>query len=148
MFWYHSPAVAVIEDDIGPRLSWLYPIKTLMESGARMSVGSDWIVTPPSPWSALETLVTRRAPGVTTGPALFPSEQIDLHSAVALYTRHNAFAQQLEDRIGSIEVGKYADFVVLDRDIFSIPIHQVHRTRVVQTVLGGQVVYQSKLNDL
>ena len=149
VFWYHTPAVAVIQDDIGERLDWLYPTRSLWDSGARMSVGSDWIVTPANPWFALETLVTRRGPGLTEGPALIPAQGVTLDEAVELYTMGGAFAQGREHRVGSIEPGKQADFIVLDQDIFSIPIHQVHETKVVQTVVRGETVYhQSQANEV
>ena len=143
IFWYHMPAVFVIQYDIGGRLDWLYPVRSLLDSGAPMSVGSDWIVTPASPWPALETLVTRRAPGVTEGPVLNTSQAITLEEAVAMYTMGGAYAQGREHKVGSIEPGKQADFIVIDRDIFSIPIHEVHATKVLQTVVRGKTVYDS-----
>jgi len=141
VFWYQMPAVAVIEGDIGHRLNWLYPARSLIDSGARMSVGTDWIVTPANPWIALETLVTRRGPGVTEGPALVPEERISLEEAVYLYTKGSAYAQYRETEIGSIEPGKLADFVIIDQDIFNIPVTDVHKTRVIRTVVGGRAVY-------
>ena len=142
VFWYQMPAVAVIQADIGGRLNWLYPAKSLAKTGARMSVGSDWIVTPANPWIAMETLVTRRAPGVTTGPALIPTERLTLAEAVQLYTMGGAYSQYREVDIGSIEPGKLADFIVIDQDIFNVPIHEVHKTKVLSTVIGGRVVYE------
>jgi len=142
VFWYQTPAVAVIEADIGERLNWLYPARSLKDQGARMSAGSDWIVTPPNPWIALETLVTRRAPGVAKGPALIPEERISLEEAIELYTMGGAYSQYRETEIGSIEPGKLADFVVIDQDIFGIPTHQIHKTQVLSTVVGGREVYK------
>ena len=141
IFWYHMPAVEVIKDDIGDRLAWLYPARALLDSGARMSVGSDWIVTPANPWPALETLVTRRAPGATQGPALNAAQGITLSEAVHMYTMGGAYAQGREQMTGSIEPGKQADFIVIDQDIFAVPVHEVHQTRVLRTVVRGQTVY-------
>ena len=149
IFWYHMPAVFVIQSDIGGRLNWLYPVRSLLDSGAPMSIGSDWIVTPASPWPALETLVTRRAPGVTEGPALNAAQGITLAEAVALYTIRGAYAQGREQLVGSIEPGKQADFIVIDQDIFNRPIHEVHKTTVLQTVVRGETVYdQAKAENV
>ena len=142
VFWYQTPAVDVIKADIGERLNWLYPTRSLLDSGAHMSAGSDWIVTPPNPWIALETLVTRRAPGATEGPALIPQQRLSLAEAVGLYTMGAAYSQYREAEIGSIEPGKLADFVVLSQDIFSVPIQAVHKTEVISTWVGGRLVYE------
>ena len=58
-----------------------------------------------------------------------------------MYTMGGAYAQGREHMVGSIEPGKQADFIVIDRDIFSIPIHEVHTTNVLQTVVRGKTVY-------
>ncbi|MDJ0917003.1 MAG: amidohydrolase [Woeseiaceae bacterium] len=150
VFWYYTPAVDVITPDIGEeRIGWLYPMRELLDSGAPLSVGSDWTVTQANPWTALETMVTRRAPGVTTGPALHAEHAITLEEAVYLYTAGGAYSQQQEHEIGSIEKGKAADFIVVDRNIFDIPIHEVHETEVVRTFVGGREVYnQSQKHEV
>ncbi len=150
VFWYYTPAVDVITPDIGAeRIGWLYPMRELADSGAHLSVGSDWTVTQVNPWAAMETMVTRRAPGVTTGPALHIEHAITLEEAVHMYTAGGAYSQYREDIAGSIESGKVADFVVVDRNIFEIPIHEVHLTEVVQTFVGGREVYnQSQKSEL
>ena len=142
VFWYRMPAVEVIADDLGrERLDWLYPIRSVVDTGARASVGTDWTVTPASPWPAIETMVTRRIPGATEGEPLNGAHAITLEEAIHLYTMGGAYAQYREDEIGSIESGKLADFIVVDRDIFEIPIHEVHRTEVLSTVVGGVDAY-------
>ncbi len=142
VFWYRMPAVEVIADDLGTdRMAWLYPIRSIIDTGARVSVGTDWVVTPADPWVAIETLVTRRAPGMTDGPALHPEHCVTVEEAVHLYTMGGAYGQYREDEIGSITVGKHADFIVVDQDIFSIPPHEIHRTQVMSTVVGGEDVY-------
>ena len=147
-FWYQMPAVDVIDRDIGAkRVGWLYPLRALKDSGARISAGSDWTVTPANPWVAIETMVTRRKPGHVDGPALHPEHALTLAEAVEIYTLGGAYAQYQEAEIGSIEPGKLADFVVVDQNIFEIPIHQVHATQVLQTVVSGEVVYSRKQRD-
>lgn len=142
VFWYQMPAVDVIDQDIGAeRVGWLYPLRGLWLSGARMSVGSDWTVTPANPWAALETMVTRRMPGAVDGPALHSRHALTLEEAIEIYTLGGAYAQYQEAEIGSIEPGKQADFIVVDQNIFEVPINQVHATEVLSTVVAGKVVY-------
>ena len=145
VFWYNMPATDVISKDIGQkRVDFLFPMREVIDTGAHVSIGTDWVVTPCNPWISMETVVTRRAPGVTTGPALNTAHAITLEEAVHLYTLGGAYGQKRENEIGSIEVGKYADFVVASQNIFKVPIHKVHETKVLSTVLGGKDVFVSE----
>ncbi|MCG8687429.1 MAG: amidohydrolase [Desulfobacterales bacterium] len=147
VFWYDMPAMRVIEKDIGKDRvqNLMYQIRRVMETGAHVSIGTDWAVTPADPWVAIETVVTRRAPGATSGPDLNAKDHaISLEDAIHLYTMGSAYGQHRENEIGSIEPGKYADFIVTDQNIFEVPIHKVHETKVLSTVLGGRDVYISK----
>ena len=142
VFWFDMPAVKVLREDIGEkRINQMYPIRATIDSGAHVSIGTDWVVTPVNPWRAMETVVTRRSPGVTSGPALNSAHAITLEEAVYLYTMGSAYAQYRENEKGSIEPGKYADFIVVKQNIFEIPIHEVHKTEVLSTVVGGKDVY-------
>lgn len=141
-FWYQMAAVEVVARDIGTnRVNALYPMRKLHDSGAHMSVGSDWTVTPANPWLGIETMVTRRAPGDTTSSPLNADLGLTLEEAIKIYTLGGAYAQYREADLGSIAPGKLADFIILDRNIFEIPIHQVHQTQVESTVVGGREVY-------
>ena len=146
VFWYNSPATKVFEKDIGQeRVDALFPVREVMETGARCSIGTDWVVTPIDPWIAMETVVTRRGPGITSGPSLNAKDHaITLEDAVHLYTMGSAYNQHMENEIGSIEKGKFADFIVTDQNIFDVPIHEVHKTKVLSTVLGGKDVFVSE----
>jgi predicted amidohydrolase YtcJ len=121
-----------------------------MATGARCSIGTDWVVTPASPWIAMETVVSRRGPGLKSGPTLNAKDHaIGLEDAVHLYTMGSAYNQHRENEIGSIEVGKFADFIVTDQNIFEVPIQEVHKTKVLSTVLGGKDVYiSSKVQNI
>ncbi len=148
VFWYDMPAIRVVENDIGKHRvnKYMFPIKPIVDSGASVSIGTDWAVTPVNPFIALETVVTRRGPGVTEGPSLNAEEYaIPLETAVWMYTQGGADSQKLGDKIGSITAGKFADFVVLDQNIFEVPIHEVHKTKPLSTVVGGQDVYLSSM---
>lgn len=142
VFWFDMPAIKVVGKDIGEeRVNQMYPIRSVIDTGAHVSIGTDWVVTPVNPWRAMETVVTRRAPGATSGPALNSAHAITLEEAIYLYTMGGAYAQYQEDQKGSIESGKYADFIVVNQNIFEIPIHKVHETEVLSTVVGGKDAY-------
>ena len=131
------------EPRIGPERSrWLYPIRSVVESGAIVAGGSDWSVSTMNPFPAMEVAVTRRDPDADAGPAWIPQEQVDLATMVRAYTLGGAMAADLEDETGTLTVGKSADLVVVDRDIFAVPPQEISETRVDLTVFRGRVVYR------
>ena len=96
-----------------------------------------------NPWNGIEALVTRKDPRDESPGTLWPEQAITLAEAIEIYTIQGARALRLEDRTGSIEVGKLADFIVLDRNIFEIPIEDVGATQVYQTFFEGSLVYEA-----
>ncbi|MDG3086415.1 amidohydrolase [Vibrio hannami] len=152
VFWYDMPATQIAALDLGEHRiqNYFFPVKPIVDSGASVSIGTDWAVTPANPWVALETIVTRRGPGLTEGPTLNAEKHaIPLETAFWMYTQGGADSQKLGDKIGSISEGKFADFAVLDQNIFDVAITEVHKTKVLSTVVGGQDVYlSSKVENL
>ena len=141
--WFRSPIIEDIEKAVKPELMqrWI-PIKDALDAGALAVAGSDWAVVPSvNPWIALETLVTRRMPG-GVGEPLGEQERITLRQAVDMFTINSARQAYAADRLGSIELGKLADLIVIDRDIFDVPITTVHQTKVLMTIIGGEIVQQ------
>lgn len=127
---------------VGPaRMEYMYASGSLLRAGARIAFGSDWAVASANPLSGIEVALTRREPGETSGDMLVPQERITLEQAIRAYTIDAAHANHRDHESGSIEVGKSADLVVLDRDLFRIPVHDIAKTRVLATILGGEVVY-------
>ncbi|WP_078866510.1 amidohydrolase [Streptomyces sp. NRRL S-1448] len=123
------------------RASWQYPFGDLLRSGATLAAGSDWPVSSPDPLAALHVAVNRRVPEASPSvPVFLPEQRLDLGSALAAYTAGSAYANHL-DETGSIQPGKLADLVVLDRDPFDGPPEEIAATRVLQTFVGGQRVY-------
>ena len=104
------------------RVNRFYPIASIMESGARLVIGSDWPITDMNPFPAIEAAITRKDPYSNQGPAHNPSQRIDLASVLEAYTQNVAYAMGFEDELGSIDVGKLADLSVLDRNLFETPI--------------------------
>lgn len=110
-----------------------------------MSYGSDWDNIPePDPWFAIEGMVSRQYPGKPELGQLHPDERVDLESAIAIFTRNGAMAMEKENETGTIEVGKSADFIVINQNPLEIPPHKIHETKVLKTVLKGHTVYEGK----
>lgn len=116
---------------IGSRANNLVPLKDLFEAGARVTLSSDWDVSALSPFVGMQNAITR-------SPQNLPS----LDEAIRSYTTRAAYSMRQEDRVGSIEVGKRADLIVLDRNIFDIPVHEISKTKVLQTYLDGELVFE------
>lgn len=144
-FWYPVSGWDIIRDELGQRrLDWAFPFNTLKKSGVAISVGSDWpVAESPNPFLELETMVTRQTPGGTGEVLSDPKERISLEDAVEVFTLGGAYAQNREQDIGSIEVGKLADFIILNQNIFSVPVNEVHKTRVLATYVDGEEVFRA-----
>lgn len=128
---------------LGPERSrYLYPARSLHDAGALIAAGSDWGVSSFNAFEAMEHAVTRRE--ARGGEPLLPEQSISLKDVVDAYTINAAFALKQERTIGSLEPGKRADFIVLDRDIFAIDPFDLHDTRVLATYLDGREVYTAK----
>jgi predicted amidohydrolase YtcJ len=102
--------------------------------------GSDFAVTPLSPWWGIWAAVVRK--DLATGEILAPEERITILEALRLYTLNGAYAGFEEKDKGSLETGKLADFIVLDRDVLSVPNDQLKDVHVLETYVGGVVFYQ------
>lgn len=129
-----------------PRSSWQYPFGDLLRSGATLAAGSDWSVSTPNPLAAIHVAVNRlAAPGgeEESYEVFLPEQAIDLASSITAYTAGSAFVNHL-DECGTIETGKLADLVVLDRDPFTHPAEEIGLTRVLQTFVGGERVYAAE----
>lgn len=128
---------------LGPeRSKYLYPARSLMDAGALIAGGSDWDVSSFNAFEAMEHGITRcEARG---REPLFPEQSIPLATLVDAYTINAAFALKQEHTTGSLERGKRADFIVIDRDIFAIDPFDIHNTRVLATYLDGRQVYAAQ----
>lgn len=123
------------------RMEHMYPVASLMHAGVSVAYGSDWPVASANPFEGIEVALTRRAPSATTGDLLAPTERIKLDDAVRNYTLHSAYALHVDDRSGSLTIGKNADLVAMDQDIYKVPQTQIAKTRVLFTMYKGEVVY-------
>ena len=130
------------ETKIGPeRVKTTYAFESLRRAGATLAFGSDWTVAPLVPILGIYAAVTRRTLDGKNPGGWVPEEKVSIEEAVRAYTTNGAWAQFAEASKGSIEPGKLADLVVLDRDIFAAPPEEIERAKVRLTVFDGRVVY-------
>ncbi len=134
---------------IGPqRAGWQYPFGSLARAGALLAFGSDWPVSSPDPLALIHVAVYRTvAPGAGfgvgasgDGPPFLPAERLTLPEAIAAATIGSAWVNHAEAEMGSIEPGKRADLVVLDRNLFAHPVAEIALARVDLTIADGAVV--------
>ena len=130
------------QDRVGAaRLKGCYAWRRLLQSGARVAFGSDFPVESENPLWGFYAAVTRQDhEGLPKGGWL-PDQRVSRQEALRLFTLDAAYAAFQEKELGSLEPGKLADFVVLDRDIMSVPSRELLRTRVLRTVIGGETVF-------
>lgn len=126
------------------RLSGIYAFKSLFDAGAKVSFGSDWFVAPLKPLYGIYAATTRRTADGKNPDGWIPEQRISVEQAVKAYTINNAWAGKQEDDLGSIEVGKLADIVVINDNIFTIAPEKIIDSKVVMTIIGGQIMYQAK----
>jgi len=146
LWTYPDPAALELDVPmIGERRTQeMYPIASLAKRGARIAAGSDYFVTDLNPLHAIEAAVTRQDPYTNAGPVLNAGERVDLATMIAAYTIQGAWLTGLEKEQGSIEAGKRADFVMLDRDLFAGPASAINEAKVVMTVFDGRTVHDAR----
>ena len=108
----------------------IIPLRSLSEAGARITLSSDWDVSALNPFVGLQNAVTRSP------------QNISLAAAIRAYTINAAYVMRQEDLVGSLEVGKAADLIILDRNLFEIDQNQINQTRVEATYLEGNLIYE------
>jgi predicted amidohydrolase YtcJ len=135
------------EDRLGPeRVRGLYAFRSLLDHGARLALGSDFPVEDMNPLSGFYAAITRLSPDGASpkGPSgWFPEQCLSRMQALRGMTIEPAYASFAEDTLGSITPGKRADFVVLSRDIMTVSVDQILKTRVQATFIDGELVYGS-----
>lgn len=142
--WYPTPIASVdIAKAVGAeRMKRWMPLADALKTGALVVTGSDWPVIPSvNPWLALETLVTRERPGGSP-EKLAPGQTISREQAFTLFTANGARLMGLGDQVGSLKKGMAADFIVIQDNPYSVPIHKVHETRVMMTFISGEKQYE------
>ena len=130
------------EDVIGAeRARTTYAFRSLIDSGARVALGSDWYVAPADPIAGIYAAVTRRTLDGRNPGGWVPEQKITVEQALRGYTYEGAYASFEEGRKGMVKAGMLADLVLIDRDLTAIPPDTIRDAEVVTTIVGGRVVY-------
>jgi hypothetical protein len=130
------------------RIRWFQPYKSWLQY-TTIGGGSDHMLkfdslqstNPWNPWLGLETAVSRR---LEDGQVMMPEEKLSREDALRMYTIHNCYLNREEKEKGSLETGKLADLIVIDRDYLTCPERRISQTRVLLTMVGGKVVFERK----
>ncbi|MEM7018463.1 MAG: amidohydrolase family protein [Pseudomonadota bacterium] len=122
-----------MEGLIGKQVNNLMPLRSMTKAGALITLSSDWDADELSPLVKLKTVLSRQQEGAP-----------DLATAIEMLTINPARLLRHDDKTGSIEVGKYADLVILDRDLFEVDIAELDKVQVLATLLQGKPVYDSQ----
>jgi len=130
-------------ENFGPgRARWLHPHKTMKKMGIIAGGNNDCPVTFYSPFVQIYAAVTRKS---SSGQVIGPEEAIGVMDAIRLYTWNGAYLAKEEHLKGSIEPGKLADMIVIDRDILSIPKEEIKDVKVLTTIVDGRITYHSRI---
>lgn len=148
--WLHLDTATLVAHFGAGRMRDFQPLRRLFAAGVVIGGGSDHMqkvgslrsINPYDPFLGMSVAITRRAKNFEG--RLNPDEALTREQAIRLYTINNARLLFLEDRIGSLEVGKQADFIVIDRDILTCPEVEIAKTRALATYLDGKLVFERR----
>jgi predicted amidohydrolase YtcJ len=143
----HEPSVTDIAlPMVGEKRGrWMYPWRSIVETGAPYAVSSDWSVSTLNPFAIMQVAVTRQPVGAAPDyPVFLPEERLDVTDVVRGYTVNAAAAAWRSEETGSLAPGKFADLIVLDRDVFAVSPYEIGGTEVLLTLLGGEEVHRAK----
>jgi hypothetical protein len=130
------------EDRVGAeRIKGAYAWRRLLDSGAVLAGGSDFPVELANPWHGLYAAVTRQNRSGQPQDGWYPEQALDRAEALHSFTLAAAVAAHQEDRLGSLEPGKWADFIIIDRDYFKVPAAEIDDIQVLETWVGGKRVF-------
>ena len=132
------------EERVGPeRIQGAYAWRRMRETGARLACGSDFPVESPNPFFGIYAAVTRQDQEGWPEGGWRPEERMTREEALACFTRDAAWAAGMEGEVGTLTVGKRADFIVVDQDPLTAPAEDLWKTRVLRTVIDGETVYEA-----
>jgi predicted amidohydrolase YtcJ len=130
-------------DRLGPaRMKFFMPLRSFIDAGLLLAGGSDAPVDPPLPFLGMECAVTRKSIDGFPADGLLPKEAMSVYESVSMYTRNAAYCSSEENVKGTLSAGKYADFILLDKDIFEIEPTEIHTVGVLKTVVGGKTRWE------
>jgi len=124
------------------RLKCAYAWQSMLRTGAKLAFGTDFPVESPNPFPGLSAGISRQDVNGQPPGGWFPAERLTFAQALHAYTRGGAYAGFAEDRIGALDPGKWADFVIVDQDPSKVDSQQLARTQVLQTWIAGHRVWE------
>ncbi len=124
------------------RVNRMYPIRSVHDAGGMVAGGSDWAVSTMNPLVAIETAIRRSDPDDEIDGTLNEDEKMDLTEMLKAYTINGAYLMHQDHLTGSIEIGKYADLIILEENLFEIPHENIGEVKVIQTLLEGETVFR------
>ena len=131
------------ETRVGPeRIKGAYAWRSFLHQGSRIACGSDFPVESPNPFFGIHAAVTRMDANGQPVAGWYPNQAMSLKEAFRCFTLDAAYAGHQENTLGSLEPGKHADFIVIDRDLFKMPTYDIHKTGVLETWVGGKQVFK------
>jgi predicted amidohydrolase YtcJ len=148
--WLYLDAATLNKQFGYDRLRYFQPLKTIFDHGVIAGGGSDHMqkigslrsVNPYNPWLGIWTTLTRRCRWYDG--QIHPEEALTRQQALRFYTTNNAYITFLDHQVGSLEPGKLADLIVIDRDFLACPIDDIRETKVLKTYLSGKVVFEGE----
>jgi predicted amidohydrolase YtcJ len=126
------------------RLRGTYAFRSLLDAGVMLAFGSDWTVAPLDPMQGITAAVTRQTLDGKNPGGWIPEQKISVEEAVRAYTASSAYAEFAEKVKGTLAVGKLADLVILSQNIFEIPPEQIAQSKVLWTIVNGEVAFTAK----
>ena len=144
-YWVPAPLWNTLEKDLPMAvIENFFPIRHAINAGVLYTAASDWNQSPIDPFLHIETLTTRRMPGADpSAKSLNPNATISLPDAVKAYTINAAKAMLMEDKIGSIESGKSANFIILNDHLFDVPGSQIHTLYPTKVFFEGKLIHEN-----
>jgi predicted amidohydrolase YtcJ len=143
LYWANAgtDTIDLVKPYVDPSLyQWQYPARSVLDEGGIIAGASDWPVSTANVFQAIYQAETRKGPA----GVLDASQRVPREAMLYAYTRNAARALDQQDRIGSIALGKQADFVLLDRDVLTVTAEEARDTKVLWTVVGGRTVYGAR----
>ncbi|MDB5683255.1 MAG: metal-dependent hydrolase [Sphingomonas bacterium] len=130
---------------LGPaRLTGAYAWKSMLDAGARLAFGSDFPVESPDPFAGIAAAISREDPAGQPAGGWMPEQRLSFAEALAVFTSGGAYAARAEDRLGTLQPGRMADFVLIDQDIAEAAPGQIRATKVLETWIGGKRAWVRK----
>jgi predicted amidohydrolase YtcJ len=121
------------------------PWQDIISPGATLIMGSDWPVVSINPFPIIQVGLTRQSAEGNPSEGFFPKQALTLDQMLAGYTRNAAYAEFMENRLGSLQPGKLADIIVLSQNLLKVSPNTIGKTKVLLTMVGGRIVWRDGL---